>query len=140
MPVYEYKVIPAPNRGEKARGAKTTAERFAQALTTLMNSLGRDGWEYVRAETLPCEERVGFTGKASTFQNMLVFRRAVESAAASVRTASTGPVGITPDDPPRALIASLAPEGVAPKVASVLSEPANAPPVGPARGADHAAE
>ena len=55
MPVYEYKVVPAPQKGEKAKGAKTTADRFAVALTSLMNQLGRDGWDYVRADTLPCE-------------------------------------------------------------------------------------
>ena len=80
MPTFEYKVIPAPRRGEKARGAKTTEERFALALTRLMNDLGRDGWEYLRSDTLPCEERVGLTGKATAFQNMLVFRRTLQTA------------------------------------------------------------
>jgi hypothetical protein len=75
MKRYEYKVIPAPRRGEKSREAKTTEDRFALALTTLMNQLGRDGWEYVRSETLPCDERSGFTGTKTTEQNVLVFRR-----------------------------------------------------------------
>ena len=79
MPSYEYRVVPAPVRGEKVRGAKTTQDRFAHALMAVMNELGRDGWEYLRADTLPCEERVGFTGTKTTFQNMLVFRRAVRS-------------------------------------------------------------
>ena len=74
---YEYRVVPAPNRGEKARGVKTTSDRFALALTGVMNTLGREGWEYLRADTLPCEERVGLTGSKSTFQHLLVFRRAV---------------------------------------------------------------
>ena len=75
MQRFEYKVIPAPTRGEKTRTAKTTADRFGVALTNLMNELGSEGWDYVRADTLPCEERVGFTGSKSSFQNMLVFRR-----------------------------------------------------------------
>lgn len=87
MQHYEYKVIPAPRRGEKARGARTTADRFAVALTQVMNELGRDGWEYLRADTLPCEERVGLTGTATHFQNMLVFRRALSVAAAPERAA-----------------------------------------------------
>ena len=78
---YEYRVVPAPSRGEKARGVKTTAERFALALTGVMNRLGREGWEYLRTDTLPCEERVGLTGSKSTFQHLLVFRRAVADAA-----------------------------------------------------------
>jgi hypothetical protein len=79
MQRFEFKVIPAPKRGEKARGIKTTEERFALALTTLMNQLGAEGWDYVRADALPCEERVGFTGSKTTFQNVLVFRRALVS-------------------------------------------------------------
>lgn len=77
MTRYEYKIIPAPQRGVKAKGAKTTEARFAHALTELMNELGREGWEYQRSDTLPCEERVGLTGRTTRFQNMLVFRRAL---------------------------------------------------------------
>ena len=83
MQRYEYKVIPAPRRGEKSRGVKTTEDRFALALTMVMNDLGRDGWEYIRADTLPVDERAGFTGGVKTsFQNMLVFRRVIEAEAA----------------------------------------------------------
>lgn len=78
MQRFEYKVIPAPTKGEKTRTAKTTADRFGVALTKLMNELGRDGWDYIRADTLPCEERVGFTGSKSSFLNMLVFRRVLD--------------------------------------------------------------
>ena len=75
MKCYEYQVVPAPKKGEKAKGAKTTADKFAVALPNLMNQMGSDGWEYIRADTLPCDERVGLTGSKTTFQNMLVFRR-----------------------------------------------------------------
>lgn len=78
MSIHEYKVIPAPSRPAKAKGVKTTAEKFALSLTGLMNEMGRDGWEYVRAETLPCEEKKGWTRRADTsFQTLLVFRREV---------------------------------------------------------------
>lgn len=83
MQRFEFKVIPAPRRGEKARGVKTTEERFALALTTLMNQLGAEGWDYVRADALPCEERAGLTGTKTTFQNVLVFRRLIESLSAA---------------------------------------------------------
>ena len=79
MPQFEYHVVPAPKRGEKAKGLRTTEERFAHALTRLMNELGADGWDYVRADCLPCEERQGLTGRTTTFQNVLVFRRALEA-------------------------------------------------------------
>jgi hypothetical protein len=86
MQRFEYKVIPAPKRGEKARGVKTTEDRFAYALTSLMNQLGAEGWDYVRADSLPCEERVGFTGTKTTFQNVLVFRRALDQGAETQST------------------------------------------------------
>lgn len=89
MQRFEFKVIPAPKRGEKARGVKTTEDRFALALTSLMNQLGAEGWDYVRADSLPCEERAGFTGGVkTTFQNVLVFRRAIPSLSADVPTSA----------------------------------------------------
>jgi hypothetical protein len=75
MARYEYRIVPAPLQGKKGKGRRTAAERFAYALETLMNELGQDGWDYVRADTLPCEERTGLTGRTTTYQNMLVFRR-----------------------------------------------------------------
>ncbi len=75
MQNFEYKVIPAPMRGEKAKGLKTTEERFAKAMTSLLNEQATEGWEYIRADSLPCEERSGLTGKTTNFQNLLVFRR-----------------------------------------------------------------
>ena len=77
MQRYEFKVVPAPRRGEKARGVKSTEERFALALTNLMNRLGAEGWDYVRADHLPCDERSGLTGVKTTEQHLLVFRRAL---------------------------------------------------------------
>ena len=62
MQRYEFKVIPAPRRGEKARDAKTPEDRFALALTGVLNQMGREGWDYVRADTLPFDERSGLTG------------------------------------------------------------------------------
>jgi hypothetical protein len=77
MSQYEYKVVPAPKKGLKAKGIKSAENRYANALETAMNALGAEGWEYQRSETLPSEERSGLTRRATTFQNMLVFRRAV---------------------------------------------------------------
>lgn len=82
MSQYEYKVIPAPKTGLKAKGVKSSEERFANALQTAMNELGADGWEYQRTDTLPCEERSGFTKRVTTYQNLLVFRRTVAAPVA----------------------------------------------------------
>ena len=77
MSQYEYKVVPAPKKGLKAKGIKSAENRYANALETAMNALGAEGWEYQRSETLPSEKRSGLTRRVTTFQNMLVFRRAV---------------------------------------------------------------
>lgn len=122
MQRYEYKVVPAPRRGEKARGVKTTEERFALALTGLMNRMGAEGWDYVRADALPCDERVGLTGSKTTFQNMLVFRRTLEAETsltlADVQPAPK-PLLAAPEEealPPLRLGAAEAPVGTAPSL------------------------
>lgn len=86
MPNYEYKVVPAPKTGLKAKGLKTTDARFANALMVKMNDLGAEGWEYQRTDTLPCEERSGLRGRSTTFLNMLVFRREIQVLADAVET------------------------------------------------------
>lgn len=78
MPRYEYRVVPAPKKAGKVKGVKGTEARFAHELSVLMNEFGADGWEYQRTDTLPCEERSGLTGRTTSFQNMLVFRRALD--------------------------------------------------------------
>ncbi|RJL05209.1 DUF4177 domain-containing protein [Paracoccus siganidrum] len=77
---FEYTVIAAPDRGEKSRSAKTPADRYALALAAELNRMAGDGWDYVRAETLPSEERSGLTGRATIYHNVLVFRRAKPAA------------------------------------------------------------
>ena len=121
---YEFKVIPAPRRGEKLRGLKTTEDRFALALTNVMNEQGRDGWEYVRADTLPVDERVGFTGTKTSFHNMLVFRRIMEADAAQPVTA------------PTRLITVDAGVSAGPRLGPAESPTGAAPSLGPAMAAE----
>ena len=75
MPGYEYKIVPAPRKGEKAKGVKTPEARFAHAVETAINALASEGWEYLRADFLPCDERSGLTGSTTQWRNLLVFRR-----------------------------------------------------------------
>jgi hypothetical protein len=130
MPQFEYKVVPAPRRGEKAREAKTTEERYALALTNLMNAMGREGWQYLRADTLPVDERVGFTGTKTTYQNMLVFGREIAEAEHGEAIA-----------PPARILSVDATPVAAPKLGPA-EKPAGgvAPAVGPASSAEVAAE
>ena len=75
MQSYEYLALPAPLRGQKIKGLKTPAERYAHEMTTLLNDLSSEGWEYLRFECLPSEERKGFTGTTTVQNNLLIFRR-----------------------------------------------------------------
>jgi hypothetical protein len=81
MPRYEYKVVPAPNKGVKAKGVKGAEARFSHALQELMNSLSCYGWEYQRAETLPSIERSGIASSTTEWRNVLIFRRLRENDA-----------------------------------------------------------
>lgn len=138
MQRFEYKVVPAPRRGEKRPGVKRTDDKFALALTDVLNTFGHDGWEYLRADTLPCEERSGLTGKVTNFQHMLVFRRAIQAQATQAEPAHVAapipvatPVTTPLSDPLSDAVARLqqtpspvtnaAPEGKAPRVSASAS-------------------
>ncbi len=89
MTHFEYRAVPAPERTEKVKGLRTTSERFAHALTGVLNDMARDGWEFLRAETLPCEERSGLLRRARVSeQHMLVFRRAAAASDAAAGAAA----------------------------------------------------
>lgn len=75
MSNWEYKAVPAPAQGTKAKGVRATPDRFALSVTNILNEMSGDGWEYLSAEALPCEERRGLTGRDTTIQNVLIFRR-----------------------------------------------------------------
>jgi hypothetical protein len=80
MSIFEYKVIPAPFSGKRAKGVKGADGRFANALSESINELASAGWEYVRAESLPSVERKGLMRKRhEAYQNVLVFRRASDA-------------------------------------------------------------
>lgn len=81
MQHYEYTVIPAPDRGSRAKGGKTPADRYAAALAGVLNQMAEDGWDYVRAETLPSDERSGIASRQTLWHNVLVFRRSLAAEA-----------------------------------------------------------
>ena len=141
MPRYEYTVVPAPKKPGKLKGIKGTDNRFAAELANLMNEYGAQGWEYQRADTLPCEERQGLTGRTTTYQNMLVFRRELDAVPqAATRTdvalivetpryepepvmavptfqTTTAPAANPTPNPAPKITVSTPPEGPAPRIA-----------------------
>lgn len=79
--MFEYKVVPAPVKGVKAKGVKTPEARFALGVEQAINDLAAEGWEYQRSDVLPSTERVGLTGSETHWRTLLVFRRAMAEAA-----------------------------------------------------------
>jgi len=80
MPFFEYKVIPAPTIGKKAKGIKGANGRFANAIAEEINQMANDGWEYMHAESLPSIERQGLTRKKrEVYQSVLIFKRETSS-------------------------------------------------------------
>lgn len=106
---FEYNVIAAPTRGEKAKDAKSPTDRYALALTAELNRMAADGWEYLRADVLPSEERSGLTGRTTVYHNVLVFRRPITTS------------GMTAELP---AVSQSAPEPAAPPSANIQDQPA----------------
>ncbi|WP_114964566.1 DUF4177 domain-containing protein [Alkalilacustris brevis] len=122
----EYRAVPAPSRPDKVKGLKNSEDRLARSLTELMNRMAAEGWQYLRADTLPCQERRGLFGRRETkHHTLLIFRRAAG-------TAVQAPAG---DLQAGADIAQVAtPQGPAPRHAADAGAPplSRAPATGPA--------
>jgi len=98
---YEYKVLPAPRRGRKSGEVKSAEGRFALGIEEQINELAHDGWEYLRSDILPSDERQGLTSTRTVYRSVLVFRRAL-SAAAVPPDQPTGPRLVATEPPPDA--------------------------------------
>ncbi|MCQ0093613.1 DUF4177 domain-containing protein [Roseovarius sp. M141] len=115
MAIYEYKVIPAPTKGQKVQGIKMPEARFAHTIEELLNAQAANGWEYVRTDILPSDERSGLTGTQTVYRTLLVFRRAKgggpqDPANEVISTAQSVAEAILPDRAPaRRREPSLAP-------------------------------
>jgi hypothetical protein len=107
MSTYQYRVVPAPTKGLKAKGVKGPEARFSNTIEDLMNEMGAQGWEYQRAETLPSVERSGLTGSTTEWRNVLVFRKPRDIANAEISPqpsiAPFVPIDNTADDTPEAV-------------------------------------
>ncbi|WP_406645199.1 DUF4177 domain-containing protein [Aliisedimentitalea scapharcae] len=126
MQQFEYKVVPAPVKGTKAKGVKGPEGRFANSIEALLNEMAVQGWEFQRAELLPSEERAGLTGSATNWRNVLVFRRPVDQGVPVIVATAAETEATKAADTPTEVPAATA-QPVAPVVA---------PPVGAANDDD----
>lgn len=131
MTSFEYKVVPAPQRGQKSRGVKGTEARFALALERVMNEMAEGGWEYQRTDTLPVEERQGLNGTTTSYKTMLIFRRARPESVAAFQPRQIESPAPAPALPPAASAPTaekpIKPRRSAFSVVDKPSEPAPAP-------------
>lgn len=73
---YEYKCVGAPEKPKRKRGAKTRSDRVAHAMQALIADEAVEGWEYLRTDLVPVEERSGLFGRThEVHRAVLVFRR-----------------------------------------------------------------
>ncbi len=89
---YEYKCVGAPEKARRIRGARTRTDRVAGAMEELINEEAVNGWEYLRTDLVPVEEKAGFFSRAQEVHRaVLVFRRATVLAAPAQRHAPQQP-------------------------------------------------
>lgn len=132
MPHYEYKAIPAPAKGEKAKGVRTPEGRFAQAIENVLNRYGESGWEYVRAELLPNQERSGLTGSTTEWRTLLIFRRAQESDEEVISPRVLDSPGVIPEESAGARLAMGAQRDAEPEESNAPAVVATQPDDDPA--------
>ena len=78
MTRFEYKTVAAPRKERRFKGVKSGAEGFARTIEDVLNEECVDGWEFQRAESLPCDARGGlFSRGGEVLHTVLIFRRAL---------------------------------------------------------------
>ncbi len=76
MQHFEYKVVAAPRAAKKFKGVKGHPDRFARTIEEVIGEEAVNGWEYLRADTLPSDMKGGLMRKAAeVYQTLLIFRR-----------------------------------------------------------------
>ena len=79
---FEYKVIGAPEKGRRRRGARTRSDRVAAAFEEVLREEAVDGWEYLRTDLVPVEEKRGLLRpREEVHRAVMVFRRPLKPAA-----------------------------------------------------------
>lgn len=72
----EYKCIGAPERPKRKRGMKTRSDRVAGAMQDIIATEAVDGWEYLRTDLIPVEEKAGLFGRVrEVHRAVLIFHR-----------------------------------------------------------------
>lgn len=108
---YEYRSVPAPRRENRYPGVESGEAAFARTIEDALNAEAAAGWEFQRAEALPCDVRKGaLRARVEELHTVLIFRRPVQAAdapgertrdRAGTQREPEAPPGHGPDDAPR---------------------------------------
>ena len=74
---FEYKVVGAPEKPRRRRGARTRSDRVAAAFEEILGAEAIEGWEYLRTDLVPVEEGGFFSRRREAHRAVMVFRRAL---------------------------------------------------------------
>lgn len=86
---FEYKVVGAPEKGRRRRGARTRSDRVAAAFEDVLREEVVDGWEYLRTDLVPVEEKPGLLRRREEVHRaVMVFRRPLRADAPRPRRRS----------------------------------------------------
>lgn len=89
---YEYKCVAAPERARSRKGARGRTERVAAAMQDLIRDEAVDGWEYLRTDLLPVEEKSSwFSRPHEAHRAVLVFRRGEAAVTPAERAPERAP-------------------------------------------------
>lgn len=134
MTGYSYKTVAAPRRLKKVKGVKGKDALLARTVEDLIAVEAAQGWEYLRADTFPVEEKGGmFSKPVVTERAVLVFCKpiAVQPAYTAPQPA---PVQHQPSAPPAAPVHQAPvqnhPARNEPDFTIAGAEPHRTPPVG----------
>ncbi|MEM9370335.1 MAG: hypothetical protein AAGA26_04165 [Pseudomonadota bacterium] len=115
----EYKTVGAPERGRRRKGSRTRSDKVAAAMEDILRREAVDGWEYVRTDLIPVEERSGLFGRTrDVHRAVMVFKRGSSEPADA-------------DQNPQSRAAAAPP--IAADPVEVPTVPAPSPSVGPAQ-------
>jgi hypothetical protein len=73
---FEYKCVGAPERPKRLRGSWSRSDRVALAMQEIIDAEAVDGWEYLRTDLVPVEEKASFFSRTQEVHRaVLIFRR-----------------------------------------------------------------
>lgn len=84
MERYEYKLVATPTKSVKYTGLSKSGDAFAQTLGDGMNELGRDGWQFLRTETVVEKRNVLVFSSKRCRHEYMVYRRPLRSSGMSM--------------------------------------------------------